>query len=49
MTIKLHLRLLFKCFLNFTVWHVSMLIIVFGKLNFESEILNLFEDFKAHL
>lgn len=36
MTIKHHLRLIFKCFVNFTVWQGSMLI-PFGILNFERD------------
>lgn len=46
MTIKHHLRLIFKCFVNFTVWHVSMLTIPCKILNFEREILKLFKEFK---
>lgn len=43
---KTSFRLIFKCFVNFTVWHLSMLIIPFETLNIEKGTLKPLGGFK---
>lgn len=44
---KTSFRLIFKCFVNFTVWHISMLIIPFETLNIEKGHLNRWEGLSS--